>query len=174
MAMNRVDRPRSEPDVRLYPYSPYGCSGHNTMATPRIPTPLQNNTTPLFASLMPTHLPLNGVLLETALLADYLILESSADHERLRLYNVAVAASPLSESIFFLPVRLPTIGKEINFDYIRTSNLAFFVLRGAPGIHFTNCAFVGYHGDPLTIPMLPGCLLRLPTPPKLLVAIGDW
>ena len=144
------------------------------MATTPIPAPLQSNTTPLFASLMPTYQPLEGVLLETALLADSLILESSADHERLRLYNVAVAASPSSESIFFLPLRLPTIGEEINFDYIGTSNLAFFVLRGAPGIHFTHCAFVGYHGDPPTIPMIPGCLLRLPTPLKFLVAIGDW
>ena len=144
------------------------------MAAIPIPAPLQNNTAPLFASLMPTYLPLDGVLLETASLADSLILESSADHERLQLYNVAVAASPSSESIFFLPLRLPTIGEEVNFDYIGTSNLAFFILRGAPGIHFTHCAFVGYHGDPPTAPMLPGCLIRLPTPPKFLVAIGDW
>ena len=144
------------------------------MAAIPIPAPLQNNTAPLFASLMPTYLPLDGVLLETASLADSLILESSADHERLQLYNVAVAASPSSESIFFLPLRLPTIGEEVNFDYIGTSNLAFFILRGAPGIHFTYCAFIGYHGDPPTVPMLPGCFIRLPTPRKFLVAIGDW
>ena len=137
-------------------------------------TATATDTTSLFASLLPTYLAIEGILLETALLANTLLLESNADYERLQLYNVAIIASPPTGSIFFLPLRLPTIGEATDFNYIGSSNHAFFILRGAPGQHHTYAAFVGYSGGPPDIPLAPGCLITLPTPAKFLVAMGDW
>ena len=107
------------------------------------PTPTVENTIPLFASLLPTYLAIEGNLLETALIANILLLESTADYERLQLYNVAIVDSLPSAAIFFLPLRLPTIGEAVDFDYIGSLNHAFFILRGAPGKYLTHAAFVG-------------------------------
>ena len=131
-------------------------------------------TTSLFASLLPNYLALEGILLETAVLASTLILESTADYERLRLYNVALVVSPPTASIIFLPLRLPVIGEAVDFNYIGSSNHAFFLLRGAPGQHFTYAAFIGYSGGPPDTPLAPGCLVKVPTPGMFLVAMGDW
>ena len=107
-------------------------------------------------------------------MASVLILESTADHERLRLYNVALVTSPPTASIFFLPLRLPIIEEALDFNYIGSSDHAFFILRGAPGQHFTYASFIGYSGGPPEIPLATGCLVKLPTPGMFLVAMGDW
>ena len=133
-----------------------------------------DNTIPLFASLLPTYLAIEGVLLETAILANNLLLESTADYKRLQLYNVAIVASPPSTAIFFLPLRLPAIGEATDFDYISSSNHAFFILRGAPDQHSIYAAFVDCSGMPPDNPLVPGCLVKLPTPAKFLIATGDW
>ena len=113
------------------------------MASPTPTTPTLENTTPLFASLLPTYLAIEGILLETALIANILLLESTADYERLQLYNVAIVDSLPSAAIFFLPLRLPTIGEAVDFDYIGSLNHAFFILRGVPGKYLTHAALVG-------------------------------
>ena len=107
-------------------------------------------------------------------MASVLILEPTADHERLQLYNVALLKSPTTAAVFFLPLRLPNTGEAINFDYIGSSNHAFFLLRGAPGQHFTYASFIGYSGEPQDIPLAVGCLVKLPTPGMFLIATGDW
>ena len=107
-------------------------------------------------------------------MASVLILESTADHERLRLYNVALVTSPPTASIFFLPLRLPVLEEAIDFNYIGSSDHAFFILRGAPGQQFTYASFIGYSGGPPEIPLATGCLVKLPTPGMFLVAMGDW
>ena len=100
-------------------------------------TATEQATTSLYDSLLPNYITLEGILLETAVLANTLILESTADYERLRLYNVVLVASSPIASINFLPLRLATIGEAMDFDYIGSSNHAFFLLRGAPGQHLT-------------------------------------
>ena len=149
-------------------------TGVQTCALPISATATATDTTSLFASLLPTYLAINGILLETAHLANILLLESNADYERLQLYNVAIIASAPSGAIFFLPLRLPTISEETDFNYIGSSNHAFFVLRGAAGQQLTYAAFVGYSGGPPDIPLVPGCLVKLPTPAKFFIAMGDW
>ena len=47
-------------------------------------------------------------------------------------------------------------------------------LRGAPGKHFIHAAFVGYSNGQPDIALLPGCLVKFPTPAKFLTATGDW
>lgn len=137
------------------------------------PDTTEQNTTSLFASLLSNYLAIEGILLETSAMASVLVLESTVDHERLRLYNVALSNSPTTASVFFLPLRLPTTGAAINFDYIGTSNHAFFLLRGALGQHLTYASFIGYSGEPPEIPLAIGCLVKLPTPGMFLIATGD-
>ena len=137
------------------------------MASPTPTTPTLENTTPLFASLLPTYLAIKGLLLETAHIANNLLLESTADDERLQLYNATIVAAPPTAAIFFLPLRLPTIAKAIDVDYIGSSNHAFFILRGAPGNHFTHAAFVGYSDGQPDIPLVPGA-------PERILLHGKW
>ena len=76
-------------------------------------------------------------------------------------FNVTIVAAPPTAAIFFLPLRLPTIAKAIDVDYIGSSNHAFFILRGAPGNHFTHADFVGYSDGQPDIPLVPGAPERI-------------
>ena len=101
------------------------------MASLSSATATQQNNTSLFASLLPNYLALEGILLEKSAMASVLILESTADYERLWLYNVVLVISPPTAFIFFLPLRLPIIEEAIDLNYIGSSDHAFFTLRGS-------------------------------------------